>query len=151
MFGRIVVCVDPSPMGQQACAVATEMAARFGGHLTLLAVLPGSGTGPHADLDRLVPMDSGSQSLPQMLEHAQTEALAKGARAAEIIYLHGNAVEAIVEHLERSPPDLVVVGTRGLSRGSRLILGSVSMQIVTQAPCPVLVIRKLRRTATKPG
>ncbi|MGP8078801.1 MAG: universal stress protein [Thermoplasmata archaeon] len=149
MFGRILACVDASPTGQHACAAAIEMATRFGCRLTLLTVLPAAGKDPQPDLERLVPMDSMNRPIPRIMEDAQSEALRKGIPAAEIVYLRGKVVESILEHLERAPPDLVVVGTRGLSRGSRILLGSVSSRLVTEAPCPVLVVRTVRAAAGK--
>jgi len=145
MFGRILVCVDASPTGEHACVVATEMAVRFGCGLTLLTVLPGSPENAEPVLERLVPMDSRGRPLHRILEDYQADALKKGIPSAEIVYLRGKVVESILAHLEHAPPDLVVVGTRGLSRGSRLLLGSVSSRLVTEAPCPVLVVRTVRR------
>ncbi|MCI4326074.1 MAG: universal stress protein [Thermoplasmata archaeon] len=149
MAGQILACVDPSPAGERACAAAIEMAVRFGRPLTLVTVLPGSEKDSHPDLDRLVPMQSGGRSIHQMLEEAQAEALKKGVPAAEIVYLRGNVFEALMAYLEPSPPDLVVVGTRGRSRGSRILLGSVSSRLVTEAPCPVLVVRTVRKPGGK--
>jgi nucleotide-binding universal stress UspA family protein len=144
MFGRILACVDASPTGQHAGLVAIEMATRFGCRLTLLTVLPWSAKDAQPDLERLVPMDSKGRPLHRILEDAQAEALRKGVPSAEVVYLRGKVVESILAHLEHSPPDLVVVGTRGLSRGSRLLLGSVSSRLVSEAPCPVLVVRSVR-------
>jgi len=150
MFARILACVDPSPTGQHACLVAIEMASRFVCRLTLLTVLPSTTKEAQPDLERLVPVDAKGRPLHRILEDAQGEALAKGVPSAEIVYLRGKVVESILAHLEHSPPDLLVVGTRGLSRGSRLLLGSVSSRLVTEAPCPVLVVRTVRPAAAKP-
>ena len=40
--------------------------------------------------------------------------------------------------------DLVVVGSRGVGGFSRLLLGSVSSQVVQHATCPIVVIPKAR-------
>jgi nucleotide-binding universal stress UspA family protein len=44
--------------------------------------------------------------------------------------------------------DLVVVGTHGRGGLARLLLGSVAGAVVRLAPCPVLVVRPKRETAT---
>lgn len=145
MFGRILVAADGSPTGQRACEVAIEMAARFGCRLTLLTVLPGNPKDADPVLERLVPTDSNGRPIHRILEEYEAEAHRKGISSVEIEYLHGNVVESILTRLNQDPPDLVVVGTRGLSRGSRLLLGSVSSRLVSEAPSPVLVVRTVRK------
>jgi nucleotide-binding universal stress UspA family protein len=145
MFARVLACVDASPDGQRACRTAIEVAARFGCTLTLLTVLPGTEKDAQPDLERLTPMNPEGKPVHRILEDAQSEALKEGVPRADIVYLRGNVVESILGYLEQAPPDLVVVGTRGLSRGSRFLLGSVSSRLVTDAPCPVLVVRAVRR------
>jgi nucleotide-binding universal stress UspA family protein len=149
VFARILVCVDPSPTGEHACRVAIEMAVRFRCGLTLLTVLPTSSKGAQPDLERLVPIDARGRPLQRILEEAQADALKQGVRSAEIVYLRGKVVESILAHLKHGPPDLLVVGTRGLPRGSRLLLGSVSSRLVAEAPCPVLVARTVRPATPK--
>ena len=146
MLTQVVACVDASPDGQRACRAAIEMAARFGCALTLLTVLPGTEKDAQPDLERLTPMNPEGKPVHRILEDAQSEALKKGIPRAEIVYLRGNVAESILRRLEQAPPDLVVVGTRSLSRGSRFLLGSVSSRLVSDAPCPVLVVRAVRRT-----
>ncbi len=53
----------------------------------------------------------------------------------------GDAASGILELARREKPDLLVVGSHGKSGLRRLILGSVSQRVVTDAPCPVLVVR----------
>ncbi len=43
--------------------------------------------------------------------------------------------------------DVIVVGSHGRSAIARILLGSVSEQIVRHAPCPVLVVRPTPETA----
>ncbi|WP_304452497.1 universal stress protein [Nocardiopsis sp. YSL2] len=38
------------------------------------------------------------------------------------------------------PGDLIVVGTRGLGGVASMVVGSVSVRVATQAPCPVVVV-----------
>lgn len=145
MFARIVACVDASPAGQHVLEVATEMATRFGCGLTLLTVLPWKGRESDPELERLLPMDAEGRPIHRVLEDGQSAARARGVSDCAIEYLRGNVVESVLRYLQESPPDLVVVGTRGLSRGSRMLLGSVSSSLVRDAPCPVLVVRHVVR------
>ena len=47
----------------------------------------------------------------------------------------------IVEFAENQNMDLIVVGSRGRSGFTKLLLGSVASRIVTYALCPVLVVK----------
>jgi nucleotide-binding universal stress UspA family protein len=46
--------------------------------------------------------------------------------------------------------DLVVVGTHGRAGLARILLGSVALAVVSQAPCPVLVVRP-KQASLVPG
>ncbi|CAB1130029.1 putative Universal stress protein UspA [Candidatus Hydrogenisulfobacillus filiaventi] len=52
----------------------------------------------------------------------------------------GKPVPAILTAIRQLRPGLVVVGRRNLSRGERLLLGSVSAGVVAHSPVPVLVV-----------
>jgi nucleotide-binding universal stress UspA family protein len=49
--------------------------------------------------------------------------------------------EALVQLANEERADLVIMGTRGLGRIRRTILGSVSDYVVHHAHCPVLICR----------
>jgi nucleotide-binding universal stress UspA family protein len=50
-------------------------------------------------------------------------------------------VGAIVNFVEQEGADLVVIGTRGRSGISKMLLGSVVSGVVTYATCPVVVVK----------
>ena len=54
----------------------------------------------------------------------------------------GDAAEEILAHIELEQPDMVVVGPRGRSGLARLLLGSVSQQVIASADRPILVARR---------
>ena len=47
----------------------------------------------------------------------------------------------IIDEAEKEHTELIVIGTRGLSAPKRIVLGSVSTDVVHRAPCSVLVVR----------
>ena len=51
----------------------------------------------------------------------------------------GDPAEQVVAEATTGSYDVVVVGSRGHGALGRLLLGSVSTEVVTRAPCPVLV------------
>lgn len=52
-----------------------------------------------------------------------------------------NTAAAIVNYAEKEKVDLIVMGTRGRTGISRILLGSVASGVVTYAHCPVLVVK----------
>jgi nucleotide-binding universal stress UspA family protein len=64
-----------------------------------------------------------------------------GDRRVEVRVLEGRPATEIVAEATRFGADLIVVGARGLSTVRRLLVGSVSSEVVDHAPCPVLVAR----------
>jgi nucleotide-binding universal stress UspA family protein len=55
--------------------------------------------------------------------------------------LHGSPAEALTEYADEHPPDLMVVGARGLRAALGVLLGGVAQQVVEYARWPVLVVR----------
>lgn len=144
MFDRILVGFDGSRGSRRACQVATEIAVRFHSALTLLVVrgTPRSGSDPY--LEGLVPVGDDGRALTSVVEEIREKALARGAGRVDQVFLSGDVLKTLLEWVHAHPQDLIVVGSRGLSRGSRLLLGSVSSGLVNEAPCPVLVVRPHR-------
>lgn len=54
--------------------------------------------------------------------------------------LTGDPATVIVEHAATTEAPLIVMGRRGLSRVSELLMGSVSHRVSHHAACPVLIV-----------
>lgn len=141
MFERVLVGFDGSPHSRRAFHVASEIAGRFQSALTIAVVRPLAAGEELARLDALVPVSGDGRTLATMLEELRELALDRGARVVEPVTLHGETLASLLDYLGRNPQDLVVVGSRGLTRSRRLLLGSVSAGLVNSAHCPVLVVR----------
>ena len=142
MLQRIVVAIDGSESADHALEFAADLAAHYGATLTLLAVVP----------PMIVPTYGGpiyEPPSPESLNAIYEEVLAsRKARIqnpriprVETVKREGVVVEELLGYLEREKPDMLVMGSRGLSAGKRLFLGSVSDALVHHARCPVLVVR----------
>jgi nucleotide-binding universal stress UspA family protein len=55
-----------------------------------------------------------------------------------------HVIDTIVKHVEAEHDDLLVFGSRELSKTERLYLGSVSETLLRHAPCSVLIVRGAR-------
>ncbi len=134
---RIVVGFDGSDHSRKALERAADLASEA--ELTVVCAAGISELSRHAPGE--VPVE------PKDVE-ARTAALAEARRylegrgmAARYIEGHGSPADVIVDEAEDRGADLIVVGTRGLHAGRRLLLGSVSTKVVHHAPCDVLVVR----------
>jgi nucleotide-binding universal stress UspA family protein/predicted transcriptional regulator len=66
-------------------------------------------------------------------------------------YLVGDPADALMERATKWGTDLIVVGSQGRSAIGRLILGSVSRKIVTEARCSVRVARATITKGDRPA
>ena len=80
----------------------------------------------------------------ERLRIAKQKAEALGAlnvETASVQELEAGAIaDTIIDAAERSEADMIVLGKRGLSRLSGLIVGSVSQKVVSSAACAVIVV-----------
>jgi nucleotide-binding universal stress UspA family protein len=77
------------------------------------------------------------------LDIADTEARLGVASVDERIEA-GNVARAVCDAARELGVDVIVVGCHARSRLARLFLGSVSTQVLRDAPCPILVIPEPR-------
>jgi len=144
-MATIVVGIDASEDAQRALAWAFEEARLRGAELELVhaysrpeaAFMPGmliTDLPSDAELEaaaRQVVEDAVGKIAPRPSVPTVTTVQAGGAAGV----LCGRAADA----------ELVVVGARGLGGFRGLLLGSVSQQVVTHSPCPVVVVVPERR------
>lgn len=67
------------------------------------------------------------------------ETLEGNVETVEVVVEEGAPTATILQHLEDTRPELVVLGTRGLTGWRRLRLGSTASSVVRGAPCSSLV------------
>jgi len=143
---RILAAADGSPHANRAL----DFAARLAGELRQVEVtLINVGHIPIAESPPVgmpVPMDFGSTE--EALERAGRQILADAAKPFAAndtpvtpIYRSGDPAAEIIRAAREGSVDLVIVGARGLSQFSGLILGSVSEKVLHAAPCPAVVVR----------
>jgi nucleotide-binding universal stress UspA family protein len=148
---KIVVGVDGSPCAQHALELAArEAALRNAGLLIVSAwhvpagVYAGDGFGGELD-------DGTIDDFRRQAETTVRDAIAAVQRLQPQVQTEGEIVEgqpAAVLLNEARDADLIVVGNRGRGGVASLLLGSVSQQVVHDAPCPVLIVRETQRQAS---
>ena len=53
---------------------------------------------------------------------------------------YGRAAEVIVAAAREADPELIVIGSRGITHGQAMMLGSVSRRVIEASTCPVFVV-----------
>lgn len=142
-FRKVLCPIDFSPGSQHAMRVAARIAVAHRAELALANVwyLPvASYAGETA-----VPSDA-TEIMVQDSEHglaqARVEAETLGAPRVSARLLTGVPWQELVDAARGDDAfDLVVMGTHGRSGLARIVLGSVTEQVVRHAPCPVLTVR----------
>ncbi len=141
---RILLAVDGSRSSEQARDLVAALPLTEGDRVRVVTVAPtlaelGNTSWP-ISVDELD--DEVVASHQAALDAAENELRGASARVAiEPTLLRGRPASLIVEEARTMPADLIVVGHRGHGRWESILLGSVSAEVVDQAPCPVLVAR----------
>jgi monovalent cation/proton antiporter MnhG/PhaG subunit len=140
---RVLIAHDGSTGADLASALVAGVAWPQGSTLRLVGVLeadvaPFSMAGAETT--------STAPGIDAILD-AATLALERAGASIERKMLRGSLAPAIADEAAAFGADLIVTGSRGRSRLNALLVGSVTGEIVDQAPCPVLVARSatLRR------
>jgi len=68
---------------------------------------------------------------------------ASGCKTASVV-IRGGAAESILAAAKEYKPDIIALGSRGLSRIESLLLGSVAERVARYANCSVLIGRAPR-------
>jgi nucleotide-binding universal stress UspA family protein len=140
-IGPLLVPTDFSEGAMHAARAATVLARSLGVRLRLLHVLP----------EALPPKgEENPEATRRQAERLRREAESRLRSLAETLGLDSNQVDlslvvgvdsAEIVHLGKAiRASCVVMGTRGLTGLPRVLLGSVTDQVLREAPCPVLVV-----------
>ncbi len=144
---NILCPTDFSDPSYDALKVADELAAHFGATLHIVNVVP---------LVPIVEAPIGVESASfnvasyqqelegqahKSLQNLVEQKVGKGVTTATEVLI-GNAAGEVMRYAGEKGVDMIVIATHGLSGWRRFISGSTTEQIVRQASCPVLTIRK---------
>lgn len=140
MFKRILIGVDGSEQSLRAAQVAGDLARAVRAERLRIVVafdpIPTYLGQPNLDL-----------AIHARLEQAEAmlrQALAVVGEVPSEIHrelIEGSPAEAILRVAETWDSNLIVMGSRGHSAITGLLLGSNSQKVLSHAPCPVLIVR----------
>lgn len=143
IFQKVLVAVDGSAHAERAVEVAVDIARHYGSALTIVTVIPAPVvvTATEPWVPPQLP-DAEAHYYRDILEKAKKKAEELGVTPKKADILEGHVVEELLTYIEKELPDLLVIGSRGLSTARRLLLGSVSDALVHHVKCPTLVVKR---------
>ncbi len=139
MYKKVMWATDGSDTADRALAHAKVLAADGGGPLTVVYceefTLPGKGGGS-------LPVHANEEDVQTKIERqvAELSSDGPGATLQKTTTKVGGAAHAIAEIATQDHTDVIVVGTRGHTALSGLLLGGVTQRLLHIAPCPVLAV-----------
>jgi nucleotide-binding universal stress UspA family protein len=149
-FHHIVVAYDGSAQARMALDRAIDMARTWASRLTIVMVyqppilwpagpMMGAMMGPMPSPEP--PSEDVKKTLNEVLRLAVQTAEERGVSNVRGELLQDHPAEAILSVVDHEHADLVVMGSRGQSTTTRLLLGSVSDAVIHHARVAVLVVR----------
>lgn len=147
MINSILVATDASPAANRALALAIEMAVKYAASLDIIYVvrdmqLP-------AKLLKMAEIEDVADArgdvlmyvADQVLNDASARAKKSGVTQVRTHVGKGDPAGAVIGHAKRRKSDIVILGTRGLSRAQGMLLGSVSRKVVNLCKVNCLIVR----------
>ena len=134
---QILVCYDGSPESERALERVAEVASAVPSEVTVVSVAEPIYRHPaytgYAD-------PAEEEAHRRLLEDAARKLAGHGIVCGTLEPAR-EPVDAIVEAGRETGADLIVVGSRHRGVAQRLLFGSVSGELLVEAPCDVLVVR----------
>lgn len=149
---RILCAVDGSEHSQWGVQALEALASREPEHITLLHVVDKpalqalAGKNPVRERRALAAMGKAGGIILRDAARSARVALGQAATAPrstiQTILAHGPQAKTIAREARRLNADLIIMGSRGLSDIQGFLLGSVSRQVASMAPCSVWIVKQ---------
>ena len=141
----LLVAVDGSDLSWKVLDFADDMAEKYDAELMVYTVFkPSDSEEMMAKLDMSYPMPpKEAAKLGDMGDKIVAEAKKRIAPSVKAVYKDevGDAPEMILETAEEYGADLIIIGSKGMSKIRETLTVSVSDYVVRNAKVPVLVVK----------
>ena len=141
MYSNILVPYDVSPTAERAGKHAIELAETCNGALHGLYVVESPPDAPQSKTEEHSTAPSGEQALENLAAQTEDRSINLETHIAE-----GDPATEIVDFVENTEIDLIVLGTHGRQGLDRLIVGSVAEEVIRTAPVPVTTLGPVNRS-----
>lgn len=134
---RILLATDGSRYSRAATERAIDFAKSYGGEIKAVSVLdvPAEfyAEAPNA-------IEGMINKAKEYVKDARTQAEAAGVKAEGFVG-EGDAYRVITDLVKKENADMIIMGSHGRTGLGRLLMGSVAEQVISHAPCPVLIVK----------
>lgn len=139
MLKTILVALDGSELSERVIETLREFQLQPATKIILSHVIPP----PVSELELVADRPhTQSEEVPYLhIERQMQNYQANLPGESELEIVSGDPAEEIIRLANIYHADLIVIGSRGLIGLKRIIQGSVSSQVVEDAPCSVLVVK----------
>ena len=143
---RILVCIDFSKLGDEVVTYGHRLAHRLDAEVSFVHVIEfsqafkGYGTGAMVRLPDMV-RDKALEQVNLLITMAEAKNPTGMDHRHPVFVREGEPAEEIISLAKEGNYDLVVVGNRGNSRISSLVVGSTAPKVARYAHCSVLIYR----------
>jgi nucleotide-binding universal stress UspA family protein len=138
MIRKILLAYDGSEPAKKAFEFALDLARKYEAQLQVLTVVRPPEFAEDVETEAVI---ENSRAYHEKLQTPLAlKAAAQGVKASTEVTV-GHPAEQIIYAADRYRVDLIVVGHRGKTLFQRLLLGSVSKQVIQYAGRAVLVVR----------
>ena len=142
MFEKILLSVDSSEDSDKAVRLTRELARIHGSRVLVVhgrdVIVNPSGRPTPPRVERW----ETKEDAQQLVDVAVSELQGAGVEAqGRVLPGQGRLGQKILRAAEEDGADLIVLGSRAMSRLEEVIIGSASHKIVHTAKCPVLLVR----------
>lgn len=138
---KILVAVDMSENSKKAFDYSSLLAERCNAELVIVNVFDAFERVASSKKKLEEIAESLQKDSSEKLQQYADQAKASGVKNVKVERVEGDAAEMILKLSKREKPDMIVLGSRGLSGAKEFLLGSVSHKISHQAECPVLIVK----------
>ncbi len=138
MIKTILVALDGSELSQHVIQTLDDLQIQQTTKIILAHVIPP----PEADMETAVDRPHSSEEM--LYRHIEKQLQSYQANLpceSELEIVTGDPAVEIVRLAHIYQSNLIVIGSRGLTGLKRILEGSVSSQVVADAPCSVLVVK----------
>lgn len=144
---KLVIPVDGSNSAKNAIRTTLENGLFDNAEIHLITINPIAGNIPASPYMALNMMDEivkvNKQKALDILEEARN-LIPSNYKVAAAVVKEGDPAQQIIDYACDIASDFIIMGNRGLGTFNKVLLGSVSQQVLTHSKCSVLIVKDKR-------